>query len=460
MQEFSFAERGFNFTDRITIYYIKIMLSEIEQNILIGGKIRHGFRFPFGKWLEIEHRLYGKFSLCWFRSENRYELFLARPLLKYNAGWCAACEGFFIEKILSGKNIMLFRISKNARTRLLIFETNSGNVIATDSDGKILSSDNKRNKIGEKYSIPDDLSEISFAPKRPNESEIERILADGSRKFNFIEENFLRNEIFKRLKVEIKRTRKAIDAVLGDREKLGEPDKLQKLADAIMANIHNIPHRTDFAKIIDPYTNEPITVRLDPTISVQKNAERLYAKARKSRRGIEKVEVRIGELQAKLSELEKLSGSRDYRSVAQTLGIDISSILGEPVSISKPRKYRDYGSGIKKFVSSDGFVILVGRSADANNRLTFQVAAKDDIWLHAENIKGAHIVIKLAGAKDCPRRTLEQAASLAAFYSDAKHSDLVPVVYTRRRYVHSIKGKQGLVRLDRSETIFVKPKKL
>ncbi|MCD6594383.1 DUF814 domain-containing protein [bacterium] len=436
------------------------MLSEIEQNILIGAKIKHGFKYPFGGWLEMEHRYYGKFSLCWFHSGNKREMFLTPPLLKYNVGWCNACEGFFISSISSSKNVMALDLSDNEHNRSLIFEIHSGNAIATDSDGKILWTDNKRAKVGEIYSFADDAAVNRIVREKLDKSQVEQILADGLRKFELFKNKYFETEIIHRLKSEIKRVKKAIAAVHKDMEKLGKSDRMRKTADAIMANLHNIPSRASSAEIIDPYTGKMITVHLDPKISVQKNAEMLYVKARRAERGIFKVEKRIIELNDKLSQLEKLLQNADFRTIAQSLGIALHTLLGKPVSLQKPQKTHDYGSGIKKFVSSDGFIILVGRNAKSNNRLTFEIAAKDDIWLHAEHIKGSHTVIKLAGAKDCPKRTLEQAASLTAFYSDAKHSSLVPVIYTRKRYVHSIKGKLGLVRLDRSETIFVEPKRL
>ncbi|RKZ31300.1 hypothetical protein DRQ33_07175, partial [bacterium] len=218
------------------------------------------------------------------------------------------------------------------------------------------------------------------------------------------------------------------------------------------------PKGSDMARIIDPYTNQEIEIKLDPTISAVQNAERLYSQARKSERGQQKIQHRIMKLEQELCRLDELNQSSDYHIIANILNIQPETLLGEPEMESIRKNELDYGAGIKKYTSSDGFVILVGRSAEANNRLTFHIAHKEDIWLHAESVKGAHTVIKLAGRNNVSEKALIEAASLAAFYSDAKHASLVPVVYTRRKYVHPIKGKVGQVRLDRGETIFVKPR--
>ncbi|MCC6742667.1 MAG: DUF814 domain-containing protein, partial [Acidobacteria bacterium] len=115
-------------------------------------------------------------------------------------------------------------------------------------------------------------------------------------------------------------------------------------------------------------------------------------------------------------------------------------------------------SGARRFVSSDGYEILVGRTSSANDEITFKVARPSDIWLHAADYPGSHVIVRLARRGDVPHRTLLEAAQLAAFYSQAKDEALVDVRYVQRKFVSKPRGAApGLVRLHRFKTIAVRP---
>ena len=419
-----------------------------------GTKIRRGFRYPFGGWLELEHRWRKKFALCAFVYEGRWEFFVAPSLTKYNGGWCSAAEGFRIDGVFAGRSGILLFLSDGERRRKLYLLR--GRAVVTDDTDRVLWAEGDVPR-GTHFVPDEEFSEIPLF--EGTREEFGEIISAGLKKFLEIKENFLRRRVMALLRQEIKRVRRALEAVRTDREKLGDPHKLRHLADAIMANLHAIPRGVESAEIVDPYTGEKISVRLDPRVPPVQFANSLYARARRAERGAQTTAEREKHLSEKLQQLERLTEEKDYNKVAEQLGIDPhEKFFGVPESERSSGKVKSYGPGIRRFVSSDGFEILVGRSAGANNRLTFEIAARDDIWLHAEGVKGAHVVIRLAGRKDVPRSTIEEAASLAAFFSDAKHASLVPVVHTRRRYVHPVKGKPGLVRLDRAETIFVEPR--
>ncbi len=424
--------------------------------IPLGSRVRRGYEAPFGAWLEMEHRRYKRFSLCFFNRDGRWEIFLAPRLPKYGGGWCDAARGFVVDGIFSSEKELMLLLRRGDTHRRLFFVPSRGNALVTDDDGKILWIYRPQGDltVGKTFEPAGDFAEME-AEMSPDE--FGEALSRGLRQYCEIRDGFLARKVFSLLRQEIKRTERAIEAVENDRRKLGDPEKLSRLADIIMANLHAIPAGASSAQVVDPYTGERITVELDPSVAPVKYAEKLYARARKARHGAEATARRLEELSARLEKLRQLETETDFARVAQFLGVDPAEFLGTPESEKSTGEKKDYGAGIKRFVSSDGFEILVGRSAEANNRLTFHIAGKDDIWLHAQGVKGSHTVIKTAG-RQVPRRTIEQAASLAAFYSDAKHSSLVPVIYTRRRYVHPVKGKPGLVRIDRGETIFVEPR--
>ena len=113
----------------------------------------------------------------------------------------------------------------------------------------------------------------------------------------------------------------------------------------------------------------------------------------------------------------------------------------------------------RRFTLDANWFVLVGRSNRENDEITFKVAAPTDIWMHAQQVAGSHVVLKSSGATgNPPRKILEAAAAIAAHYSKAKHAGVVPVIYTRRKYVRKFRGaKPGQVTCEREQTVFVEP---
>ena len=106
------------------------------------------------------------------------------------------------------------------------------------------------------------------------------------------------------------------------------------------------------------------------------------------------------------------------------------------------------------------FDIYIGKSSENNDELTQRFAKKDDMWLHARGVAGSHVVIKKKPGLDFPKELISYAASLAAYYSKAKGSGLVPVIYTPKKFVRKPKGANvGQVVVEKEEVILVEPKK-
>jgi predicted ribosome quality control (RQC) complex YloA/Tae2 family protein len=108
-----------------------------------------------------------------------------------------------------------------------------------------------------------------------------------------------------------------------------------------------------------------------------------------------------------------------------------------------------------RFVSSDGITILVGKNAAQNDRVTLS-AKPDEMWLHAKDMPGSHVIIQAEG--DIPQETMKQAALLAAWFSKGQHSSMVPIDYTRRRYVKKPSGAApGKVIYTHHKTAYITP---
>jgi len=113
----------------------------------------------------------------------------------------------------------------------------------------------------------------------------------------------------------------------------------------------------------------------------------------------------------------------------------------------------------RTFRSSGGLEIRVGRGARHNDALTFRHSAPDDIWLHARQAAGAHVILRWTKPGNPPARDLEEAAVLAALHSRARTSGSVPVDWTRRKHVRKPRrAAPGAVIPDRVRTLFVEPR--
>lgn len=184
------------------------------------------------------------------------------------------------------------------------------------------------------------------------------------------------------------------------------------------------------------YTNEEITIPLDDTIPVMENAKRYFAKYNKQKRTYEALSVLTASTK---EELEYLRTVRTF--IEMTLDEAALAELKKELIMSGYIK-GNYGKKGEKnaakakpyhYISSDGFHIYVGKNNLQNDELTFKVANGGDMWFHAKNMPGSHVIVKMEGAKELPDRTYEEAASLAAYYSSGRDNPKVEIDYTERR---------------------------
>jgi predicted ribosome quality control (RQC) complex YloA/Tae2 family protein len=158
---------------------------------------------------------------------------------------------------------------------------------------------------------------------------------------------------------------------------------------------------------------------------------------------------------------------RSMERARASLPARIDAFARAPATAALPRSGATRGPRVaahssahpfRTYRSSGGLAIWVGRGAASNDALTFHESSPRDIWLHARDSAGAHVVLRWAHDESPPPRDLEEAAILAAWHSKSRGAGLVPVDWTRRKYVRKPKGSApGLVVVQRSETIFVSP---
>jgi predicted ribosome quality control (RQC) complex YloA/Tae2 family protein len=246
-------------------------------------------------------------------------------------------------------------------------------------------------------------------------------------------------------------------------EKSSERFMQKTMGDLLSANLYRIPDGIEEFSCENFYDdNLPmVTIKLDKRYSASKNMQNYYHEYKKGemREKILTEQIKKGE-----DELIYIESVSDLLSRAKT-DAEIEEIREELIrekyikAVSNNKKTSKKVLAPLKFVSPDGYEILVGRNNTQNDLLT-KNADKTDIWLHTKNIPGSHLIIKTSGKpfEEIPEETIFYAASLAAAHSKARASAQVPVDVVEVRYVKKpAKSKPGMVIFTHNKTLFVKP---
>lgn len=260
-------------------------------------------------------------------------------------------------------------------------------------------------------------------------------------------------DLLGRIERGVRRTARRVSRLEAELADLADPHELRALGDLILARYHEIPSGAVIAHL-HGFDGEPVEVQLEPGEPAHASAARYYQSATKSERAATRIPGLIEEARRELSRLDSLlervrAGAADEVEVREALGPARSNPRGNSSGPSLP--YRT-------FRSSGGLEIRVGRGARFNDDLTFRHSSPGDVWLHAGQTAGAHVILRWQGEGKPPARDLEEAAILAALHSKARTSGSVPVDWTRRKYVRKPrKSPPGQVAVERVETLFVKP---
>ncbi len=224
---------------------------------------------------------------------------------------------------------------------------------------------------------------------------------------------------------------------------------LRRQGEALLAFGHALPAGVESAELPDPRdADSRLLLHLDSRLSVPGNAERLFDKARRSERARREIELRLRETRSALA----AARSREARLLDARDAVE----LGVPLGRDRNQAEAPSPGGPRHYLTTRGLSLLVGRGARENQHLTFRVARPEDLWLHARDVPGAHVVLRdsegRAGAQD-----LREAAEVAAFFSEARGAALVDVHVTRRKHVRPARGGPGRVFVAHSDTLRVRP---
>ena len=240
-------------------------------------------------------------------------------------------------------------------------------------------------------------------------------------------------------------------------------ERHRQLGDIVTANIHRIIKGQTILEAEDFYDEDMkvIEIPISPILSPQQNAAKFYKDYARMKNAEKELthQMELGEnelhyLKSVLEELNRAETDAELEEIRQELH------AGGYVKMDSAKK-RMKQSKVQpmRFESTDGYPIYVGRNNRQNDELTFKLARKDDIWLHAQKVHGSHVIISCGGTKP-PDDTITQAAQLAAYYSEANGGQNLPVDVTPVKQVKKVPGaKPGMVIYHTYNTVIVNPYK-
>lgn len=244
------------------------------------------------------------------------------------------------------------------------------------------------------------------------------------------------------------------DAALADR---AQAERLQQEAELLQANLYRIAAGAAAVTVEDYFdpAYPSLTLELDPHRTPAENVQDRFRQAQKQARRLAHAEAQrdtVAATVAALDEAAYYAGVTDrldeLRGMAEDLqrqGLLKTTKHQRVTEVTGPDRYR----------SNDGLEILVGRSSRQNETILHEIARGHDMWLHAQYMPGAHVLVRLPKGTQLPDRTLTEAANLAAYFSKARHAAHVPIVVVPRRFVRSPKGAPaGFVHYS-NETVVV-----
>ncbi|MDI6701274.1 MAG: NFACT RNA binding domain-containing protein [bacterium] len=421
---------SFMFKDIIDGEKLKINFSEPLKNFCKGVRIKDIVQFGFERILKFE-------------LSNAKNIFFILIPLKFNI--IVTDENLQILNLYSfpkdrnGK--LIYRIGEkidvqfeedyskyiDKRTKKFMSEKNLDLKSVLDLDNYLLESKGK-------FFISPFVDETSVVIKK------DPLITNLVKEYLSFEEESLKNKrkllILKQIEKEMENIKETIENDEGkifDQKIKDINEKIETLKENSMKieepGIYKLKSVFDENKIVE------IFVEKNPFYTLDK----LYKSLKELKEDFKKFNLKREKLLKRLSELEKKKAN-------------INKI---PIELKKEKEEKKFG---KIFYSPNGFTVLCGRNSEENDLLTLKIASKDDLFFHAREAKGAHVILK-KGGRIPKKEDIYYAAAIAAYNSKGKHSKLVPVSYTERRYVTKRKGSSsGEVILLREEVIFVEPK--
>ncbi len=261
-----------------------------------------------------------------------------------------------------------------------------------------------------------------------------------------------KDKIVKHLTTEQQRIKRYVKKAQNKLDELKFGPHPKELGDIIMANLHAIETGVKEVELFNFYNDKYIKVRLNKELTPQKNAENYYRKGKN--RVIEEENLSLS-IKSKSERLKEIS--RIVRDIDNSTDLKELKALVKKHDLSLSSKSKEKTLPYKEFLVN-GFRVWVGKNAKANDELSLKYRYKEDLWLHAKDVPGSHVLIKHRSDKKIDENTILRVAGIAAYYSKRKTDSLAPVIYTPAKYIRKPKGSPpGSVVVEREKVILVKP---
>ncbi|MEM6525060.1 MAG: NFACT RNA binding domain-containing protein [Bacteroidota bacterium] len=234
-------------------------------------------------------------------------------------------------------------------------------------------------------------------------------------------------------------------------EELQSGTSYSQIGDILMANLTTISKGVDNVLLENFYNhNKTVRIKLNRNLTPQKNAENYYRKSKNQSKELEILKQNIHLKQqiqsAILQQIEAVKNSENLKGLRKIIKLETAQTRKK---IPKPFSEIEYL----------GYKIQIGKNAKSNDIMLRSYSQKNDLWLHAKDVSGSHVIIREIPGKKFPKSLIERGAEIAAFHSKKRNETLCPVIYTPRKFVRKRKGDPaGAVVVEREKIILVNPK--
>ncbi len=268
-----------------------------------------------------------------------------------------------------------------------------------------------------------------------------------------------KQDVLKTVERYVKRLRRKVDGIKKDYDAAHDFKQYKKYAELIKIFPTQVKKGMEFVELNDIFSENggKIIIELDPALPPMQNAEVYFKKYRKGKDALSLLERR---LEISQKELESALVMQDelidnYEAAVKKYEPEIGGITPKDADTRTPAVRLPY----KEMTLSTGVRIFVGRDGADNDSTTFNHAKPYELWFHASQCPGSHVVMKFPDKSFVPSKgEIAETAAIAAHFSKAKNSKTVPVIYTQKKYVRKLrKAKPGLVTVEREKMIMVSP---
>jgi predicted ribosome quality control (RQC) complex YloA/Tae2 family protein len=257
-----------------------------------------------------------------------------------------------------------------------------------------------------------------------------------------------------RAKKRLEGARRRIERLREEEAKVGEAARLRERADLLLAHVGRVQPGAMRVTVYDA-EGRKLKIPVDPALPPLENVKRLYDDARRRSRAEERLP---GLIDRAIAEEERWTSALVALEASELPPwVEAALIRAET---REPRRATSKGLRLpyRVYRTSGGLEARVGKTSKDNDVLTFRHAAPEDVWLHARQVPGSHVVLRWTADGAPPARDLEEAATLAAIHSKARSSGTVAVDWTRRKHVRKPRGAPpGRVMVSHAKTVFVAP---